>query len=74
MMQAVNNGEHPGKSSITFLPMIDMDPGDMSCKKYSTLLFVSAEASSHNVTPVVTFDQPLWWKALTIISCDRDDS
>ena len=41
---------------------------------YSTLLFVSAEASSHNVTPVVTFDQPLWWKALTIISCERDDS
>ena len=73
MIQAVNNGEHPGKSSITFLPMIDMDPGDMSCI-YSTLLFVSAEASSHNVTPVVTFDQPLWWKALTIISCERDDS
>ena len=73
MMQAVNNGEHPGKSSITFLPMIDMDPGDMSCI-YSTLLFLSAEASSHNVTPVVTVDQPLWWKALTIISCERDDS
>ena len=73
MMQAVNNGETPDKSSITFLPMIDMDPGDMSCI-YSTLLFVSAEASSHNVTPVVTFDQPLWWKALTIISCERDDS
>ena len=58
MMQAVNNGEHPGESSITFLPMIDMDPGDMSCI-YLTLLFVSAQASSHNVTPVVTFDQPL---------------
>ena len=69
MMQAVNNGEHPGKSSITFLPMIDLDPGDMSYI-YSTLLFVSAEASSHNVT----FDQPLWWKALTIISCEHDDS
>ena len=53
--------------------MIDMDPGDMSCI-YLTLLFVSAEASSLNVTPVVTFDQPFWWKALTIISCERDDS
>ena len=73
MMQAVNNGEHLGKSSIKFLPMIDMDPGDMSCI-YSTFLFVSAEASSHNVTSVVTFDQPLWWKALTIISCKHDDS
>ena len=37
-------------------------------------MFVSAEVSSHNVTPVVTFNQPLWWKALTIISCERDDS
>ena len=73
MMQAVNNGEHPDKSSITFLPMIDMDPGDMSYI-YSTLLFVSAEPSSHNVMPLVTFDQPLWWKALTIISCEHDDS
>ena len=73
MMKTVDKGEHLGKSSITFLPMIDMDPGDMSCIN-STLLFVSAEASSHNITPVVTFDQPLWWKALTIISCERDDS
>ena len=27
----MNNGEHPGESSITFLPMSYMDPGDMSC-------------------------------------------
>ena len=45
----------------------------MSCI-YSMLLFVSEEASAHNVTPVVTFDQPLWWKAVTIISCERKDS
>ena len=73
MMQAVNNGEHPGKSSITFLPMTDMNTGNMSCI-YSTLLFVSAKASSHNVTPVITFDQPLWWKALTIKSCELGNS
>ena len=53
--------------------MIDMDPGDMSCI-YSMLLFVFDEASAHNVTPVVTFDQPLWWKAVTIISCKSEDS
>ena len=73
MMQSVHKGEHPGKSSVTFLPMIDMDPGDMSCI-YSTLLFVSDKASAHNVAPVVTFGQPLWWKAVTIISCEREDS
>ena len=47
--------------------MIDMDPSDMSCV-YSTLVFVCDEASIHGVTPVVTFDQPLWRKALTVIS------
>ena len=59
MMQACHEGEHPGKSSITFLPMIDMDPNDMSCV-YSTLVFVCDEASIRGVMPVVTFDQPLW--------------
>ena len=73
MMQSVHKGEHPGKSSVTFLRMIDMDSGDMSCID-STLLFVSDEASAHNVTPVVTFDQPLWWKAVTIICCECEDS
>jgi hypothetical protein len=56
-------------SNITFLPMIDLNPSDMSCL-YSTLKFVSKEASHHNRTPVITFDQPLYWKAL-IISCDE---
>jgi hypothetical protein len=32
---------------------------------------VSKEASHHNRTPVTTFDQPLYWKAL-IISCDEE--
>ena len=33
-----------------------------------------AQALSHNVTPVVTFDQSLWCKTLTIIFCEHDDS
>jgi len=24
-------------------------------------------AQQHNVTPIITFEQPLWWKALVII-------
>ena len=31
MMQMLQNGPHPGKSSIFFLPMLDLNPGDMSC-------------------------------------------
>ena len=65
MMQLVHKGEHPGKSSIEFLPMIDLNPSDMTCI-YSTLLFVSSHARCYNVTPILTFDQPLWWKAVLI--------
>ncbi len=32
-----------------------------------SLQFVASEAEKHNVTPVITFDQPLYWKALSII-------
>ena len=30
-MQLVHNGVHPGKSSVMFLPMIDMNPSDITC-------------------------------------------
>lgn len=67
-MQLISDGDHPGKSSVMFLPMIDMNPSDMTCIN-STLHFVSDYADyakRHDVVPVVTFDQPLWWKAMTI--------
>lgn len=66
LMQSVCVGQYPGKSKIQFLPMIDMDPSDMSCI-YSTLRYICSEAKRHHVTPVITFDQPLWWKAQIII-------
>lgn len=65
-MQMLLDGSHPGKSAIIFLPMIDMDPSDMSCI-FSTLHFVANQAARYNVTPILTFDQPLWWKALRIL-------
>ncbi|KAL8599650.1 hypothetical protein ACOMHN_053827 [Nucella lapillus] len=57
MMQTICSGAYPGKSSFTFLPMIDMDPTNMSCI-FSTLHFVSSVASRYDCTPVLTFDQP----------------
>ena len=70
MMQTVHKGSHKGKSSITFLPMIDMNPSDVTCIN-STLKFVSDHAKSHdNATPIITFDQPLWWKAFNIIQTE----
>lgn len=73
MMQAVRKGPHPGKASIHFLPMIDMDPTDLSCV-FSTLHFVADENRRQGTTPILTFDQPLWWKAKTIIVNENDDS
>ena len=73
MMQMLHHGEYLGQSSVTFLPMIDLDPNDPSCI-YSTLKFVSSQAAKYDVTPVLTFDQPLYWKALTIIQSQPTDN
>ena len=64
--QALMVGNHPGKSSIVFLPMIDLPASDDTCI-YSTLLFIVDQAMRHGFTPVVTFDQPLWWKAMKMV-------
>lgn len=72
-MQMINHGDHPGKASIVFLPMIDLNPSDLTCI-YSTLHFVADHARRYDVTPVLTFDQPLWWKALTIIKSEPENS
>jgi len=65
-MQSFHQGSHQGQSSVTFLPMIDMNPSDETCI-YSTLKFVM-EHARHNIrTPIITFDQPLYWKAFKII-------
>ena len=61
MMQMVHTGDHPGQSSVLLLPMIDFDPGNMSCV-HSTLKFICEHAVRYNVTPIITFEQPLLWK------------
>ena len=42
---------------------------------FSTLKFISEHARHHKVTtPIITFDQPLWWKALMVIESEHADS
>ena len=53
-MQLIAEGDHPGASSVRFLPMIDMEPGDLSCI-YSTLCFVI----NHTNRDKVMVDQKL---------------
>ena len=50
-----------------------MNPSDMTCV-YSTLKFIRNHAHQHNVTPFITFDQPLWWKAQSIIFSETEGS
>lgn len=53
--------------------MIDLNPSDLTCI-YSTLHFVCDHARRYDVTPILTFDQPLWWKALTIVKSEPVNS
>ena len=67
-MTGISIGEYPGKSIINILPIIDLDPTDMSCI-YSTIKFVVGEATKLGTeTPILTFDQPLWLKGTKIVN------
>ncbi|KAK3104785.1 hypothetical protein FSP39_010049 [Pinctada imbricata] len=73
LVRMVHCGSHPGKTAIYFLPMIDMNPSDITCV-YSTMLFICQQASKQSSTPVLTFDQPLYWKAKMIShKCEPGD-
>ena len=71
--QMVYNGDYPGKSSIFFLPMIDINASDPTCV-LSTMRFVCMQAKKYGFHPVITFDQPLWWKGMTIIQQQQPSS
>ena len=67
MMHIIYQGnDPPGQSLIRYLPMIDMYSGDKTCI-LSTLEFLCRLAYKHHLDPVVTFDQPLYWKAQEIV-------
>lgn len=66
-MQLLHSGmSNPGKSTQLFLPMIDLTPSDPTCVR-STLEYMCDIAVQHKVTPIVTFDQQLYWIALMVI-------
>ena len=66
-MQLLHSDQHyPGRSSEHFLPMLDLQPSDPTCVR-STLEYISTLARCYNVSPIVTFDQQLWWIAYFII-------
>ena len=65
-MQLVNRGDHPPVAQFRMLPIMDLNPGDRSCI-LSTLSHVIEQAKKVNVkSPCITFDQPLWLKAVEV--------
>ena len=68
------NSDNPfSKSTVKFLPIIDLNSSDETCL-YSTLLFIQNEAKKNQIeVPCITFDQPLWQKAIGIIQDKKLD-
>ncbi len=67
MQNAYVSSANTCKSEVLLLPIIDLSPSDDSCM-YSTLMYIQGQAKQLNIpTPCITFDQPLWLKAVEII-------
>lgn len=65
-MQTICQGEYSGVSTIEMLEIIDLNPSDGNCI-YSTLVYISDQAKARLLgTPSITFDQPLYIKAVDI--------
>ena len=67
----VKVGVDHGPASILFMPMIDQKSTDPICI-LSTMNFVCTLAQKYAMTPILTFDQPLYWKALELQSSLAD--
>ena len=64
----ISKGMYPGKATVSMLPIINLNPNDMTCI-FSTLNFVIEHAKQLEiVTPFVTFNQLLWLKLAEIIA------
>ena len=61
-MAAITHGQHTGKSSFHFLPMVDLDPNSRKCI-YSVLVWGRDQCEKYGIIPMFTFDQPIWWNA-----------
>ena len=58
---------HPAKSTTVTLPFVDLNPSDESCI-FSTIMYVIELSQQKEIPiPCLTFDQPLWIKAVEII-------
>lgn len=67
-MESATNDKHFDRTKVLFLPFIPHLPSDYTTI-HIALHVAAATAMKHNtVTCIVTFDQPLYWKARDIIA------
>ena len=63
-MQHVYSYEDGAKSEVLFLAIVDLSPSNETCI-YSTLLYIANQDVQLGIPiPCITFDQPLWIKAI----------
>ena len=66
-INAVRSGNASLVSTVTLHPIIDRNPNDHSTI-YTTLIYVSQQSQNlHVPTACITFDHPLWLKAVDIV-------
>ena len=65
MCQITINVDVDAVYQVEFFLLIDLDPNNMSTV-FTSLMFVSDQCKKYKLEPVVTFDQPLWLKAVMI--------
>ena len=65
------DGSVPQVTNIRMLPIIDQNRNDLICI-YSTLQFISDQSAKLGIpSPCITFDHPLWLKAVNIIHSEN---
>ena len=73
MKVSTKNNIFVGPHEVDFLPFIDHDPNDLSTV-YTTLCFVIDQCKKQKcMYPIITFDQPLWLKAMKLKESCRLD-
>ena len=60
-----HNTAPPPNDTFVNLPIIGMDPSDMTCI-LSTITFLTNLAHKYKLPSIITFDQPLYWKSMQI--------
>ena len=62
----LRSGDEVNPASFIFLPIINIDPTDITCL-WSTLNYFADYCMKYSVKPIVTFDRQLWDKAFKLI-------